>query len=414
MLRSRLDRKGLSMARASIPSLGILLVVAVLLPACTRHVGAVSPAYAERVRQFGFRLFAEMAQDSVPENMVLSPVGVEMCLAMAMNGAGGMTRTEMAQALGIHEAELDSLNRANAELLVALSSSDHRVRLSVANSVWGRKDLAFSRTFQEKCSRSYGANVRSVDFTSQSAVRDVNRWASEKTGGLFPELVSSTDPSDVLRAFSVMYFAGKWAVPFDQKYTSPGDFHLQDGRTVKRQMMYTGGDFACLDTDGFSAVLLPFADRRFGMYVFVPAESSDLPRFLSSINDTTWRKWTSAFRVRPGLSIGLPRFIINARDELKTSLLRMHMTSAFDSASSDFSAMIDGRNTFPILLSGVTHCVIVDVEESGTVAAAATSTELIMGSLPRIVVADHPFFFALTDTQTNVIIFMGAVYDPPQ
>jgi serine protease inhibitor len=413
MLRPQPEMNGSARLRTSVLAICILLVVAALLPSCSKRVGAVSPAYADRVRQFGFRLFAEMTRDSAPTNVVLSPVGVEMCLAMAMNGANGTTRTEIAQALGVPEAELDSLNRANAALLGALWSSGRKVRLSVANSVWGRKDLAFSKTFREKCLRSYGANVRSVDFAGPSAARDINRWASEKTGGLFPELLGSTDPNDVLRAFSATYFAGKWAMPFSPKYTRSGRFRLQDGSTVERQMMYTEDDFAGLDTDDFSAVALPFANRRFCMYVFVPAESSSLPRFLSNLNDSSFSAWTSALRPSPGMVVILPRFTIESTDELQTHLRRMHIVNAFDPVRADFSATIAGRSTTPVWLNNVTHCAIVEVNEAGARATSIAGYGVVAG-VPDEVVADRPFFFAITDTQTNVILFMGAVYDPPQ
>jgi serine protease inhibitor len=413
MLRPQPEMNGSARFRASVWAIGILLVVAALLPACSKRVGAVNPAYADRVRQFGFRLFAEMAKDSTARNIVLSPVGVEMCLAMAMNGAGGTTRTEIAQALGVPEAEMDSLNQANAALLGALSSSGRKVRLSVANSVWGRKDVAFSKDFREKCQRSYGANVRSVDFISQSAVREINRWASEKTGGLFPELLGSTDPNDVLMAFSATYFAGKWAMPFSPKYTQPGRFHLRDGSTVERQMMYTEDDFAGLDTDDFSAVALPFANRRFCMYVFVPAESSSLPRFLSSLNDANWSAWTSALHPSSNMVVVLPRFTIESKDELETYLRRMHVVNAFDPARADFSAMTAGRPTTPIWLKNVVHCAIVEVNEAGARATSIAGYGVVAG-VPDEVIADRPFFFAITDIQTNVILFMGAVYDPPQ
>jgi serine protease inhibitor len=59
----------------------------------------------------------------------------------------------------------------------------------------------------------------------------------------------------------------------------------------------------------------------------------------------------------------------------------------------------------------------VEVNEKGTEAAAATSVEVRLTSVmepvkPFEMVCDHPFFFAIRDNETGLVLFMGSVVNP--
>ncbi len=81
-------------------------------------------------------------------------------------------------------------------------------------------------------------------------------------------------------------------------------------------------------------------------------------------------------------------------------------------ALADFSGMNGKRDLF---ISKVVHKAFVDVNEEGTVAAAATGVGLKFESEPPQPVefrADHPFFFVIRDRNSGSILFMGRVVDP--
>jgi serpin B len=65
-------------------------------------------------------------------------------------------------------------------------------------------------------------------------------------------------------------------------------------------------------------------------------------------------------------------------------------------------------------LQFVHHKTFVEVTEEGTEAAGATSVGVGVTSapLPFVFKADRPFFCAIRDDKTGVILFMGAIVSP--
>ena len=61
------------------------------------------------------------------------------------------------------------------------------------------------------------------------------------------------------------------------------------------------------------------------------------------------------------------------------------------------------------------HQANIDVDEEGTEAAAATAVIIgVLSSFPDAVTltVDRPFVFALRDTQTGAVLFLGRITDP--
>jgi serpin B len=91
----------------------------------------------------------------------------------------------------------------------------------------------------------------------------------------------------------------------------------------------------------------------------------------------------------------------------------MGMKSAFES-NADFSGM-DGRKD--LFISAVIHKAFVDVNETGTEAAAATGIAMTRSAAPNrtpppVFRADHPFIFLIYDQTSGSILFLGRMTDP--
>jgi serpin B len=125
-----------------------------------------------------------------------------------------------------------------------------------------------------------------------------------------------------------------------------------------------------------------------------------------------WEQWMTQFRPTQG-NMKLPRFKLEYNKELNDALKALGMDVAFAAGQADFTAMHGAGDLF---ISRVKHKTVVEVNEEGTAAAAATSVIMsrtaAIPAEPFTFVADHPFFVAIREAQTGAVLFMGVIAEP--
>ena len=87
------------------------------------------------------------------------------------------------------------------------------------------------------------------------------------------------------------------------------------------------------------------------------------------------------------------------------------MGIAFD----PFNANFKGIAPADLYIAFVDHKAVIEVNENGTVAAAATNVGIALTSMPApkpTFIVDRPFFFVIRDDRSGTILFMGKVADP--
>jgi serine protease inhibitor len=359
--------------------------------------------------RFGFKLLAQILQSEEPQNLMVSPSSVAIALSMTYNGAGGKTQQAMAQALELQGMSLAEVNQANAALQADLMNADPKVKLAIANSLWGKQGFTFQPDFLQRNQAFYQAEVENLDFASPAAVDRINAWVKQKTEDKIPEIIQEIDPSQVLFLINAVYFKGNWTRQFDPKLTSDRPFTLSDQTQKTVPMMSQRGDYQYTETDQFQAVSLPYGDGRLSMYVFLP--KAGLAAFTKTLTAENWETWMAQLSKRQG-AVQLPRFKFDYSKTLKEALTAIGMGAAFDPSQSDFSGMGSER----VVIDQVQHKTFIEVNEEGTEAAAVTSVGVRTLAAPTVppfqMVVDRPFFAAIRDNQTGTILFMGTVTEP--
>ncbi len=404
-------------SRASIPLIAALVLVSLSAPSCAAGTKEDDPALnlSTSINSFGFDLYGALAKESRGENIFFSPLSVSLALTMTYNGAAGRTATEMAGTLKIDDMDLEEINESNGRLMKELCAEIEDIRLDIANSLWAREGLEFERTFMEGTSIHYEAEIRSLDFLSPTAKNVINDWVSDRTEGMITELLDKIPADAILYLINAIYFKGRWAEEFDPEETRDEDFHLSDDRTKKVPMMRRSDRFLYLEGEGFRAVSLPYGEGRFSMHLFLPDEDSSLEDFHKSLTVENWGTWMSSYNKKRG-SVAIPRFEARYKSLLNGPLVKLGMVSAFDRDAADFSEMIS-TGTGNVYISRVVHEAVIEVNEEGTEAAAATAVEMKLTSVrieedPFVMVFDRPFFLAIRDNGTGSVLFMGSISDP--
>jgi serpin B len=106
----------------------------------------------------------------------------------------------------------------------------------------------------------------------------------------------------------------------------------------------------------------------------------------------------------------MPRFELDAELELSNELRALGMPAPFDDMNS-FDAILDDLG----VITAVVHQTVIEVDEKGVEAAAATGIVITESSSPEpqfSVVIDRPFMLAIRDAPTDTLLFLGRVLDP--
>jgi serpin B len=361
---------------------------------------------------FAFRMLEELVKEYPGKNIVISPLSIELALSMTYNGARGETEKAMANAMGVPGIKSSELNSLNMELLKRLEDKDRDVELTVANSIWLKPGLKVNREFISQVSKGYSASIKNV-----LNVAEINGWVVKNTKGRIKKIIDDVAGETVMMLINAVYFKGAWTTPFNKNKTSDQLFHLNDTDTVTVPMMRREKVSGFAKFDECQSVYLTYGNAKaYRMYIFCPNQVTGLPDFVAHLNNGSWDNYMKEFqKTAPDRKskaqqvecrLTMPRFTGEFDADLIPSLSRLGMEIAFQSGKADFTGIADG-----LFIERVLHKCSVDVNEEGTEAAAATAVMVGRG-MGNSVVADHPFFFAVTHGNSSTILFMGAVYNP--
>ena len=354
-----------------------------------------------------------------PGNLFFSPYSISTALAMTYAGAKGETALEMAKTLRF-PVEGEAIHEAFAQLEAGINGGTEKrpFELSVANALWGQKDLSYRPEFLKLTETFYQAGMHPTDFAGdpEAARRMINAWVEDRTHDKIKDLLGSNvvrKDTDLILT-NAIYFKGAWTVPFNKLATQDEDF-TTDGKPVRVPMMHVTGQFGYLDDSkaGLQVLSLPYAGNTVSMVVLLPKKVDGLADLEASLSSSKLQDWLTKLS-NQRVDVKLPRFKLEYGLELSDTLASMGMPRAF-TRNADFSGMTTDRQLY---ISAVIHKAFADVNEEGTEAAAATAVTMKRAlAMPKqqppvVFRADHPFLFLIRDVPSGSILFMGRVTNP--
>jgi serpin B len=349
------------------------------------------------------------------QNVILSPYSVSATMTMIDVGAAGATDTQMQSVL-----HLPGNGATVAPAYAALACEDETDgssqgnQLSLANSVWGQKGVAFEPTFLSVLSGGYEAPLQQVDFAGDpsGATITINDWVSQATQAEIPTLLQpgDVDSSTLLVLVNAVYFKGAWATGFDPSMTSSQPFTLSDGTQVSVPTMSGSVDFASGNLSGALSVYeLAYKGGSLAMDFLLP--EGTLSALESSLTPALVTSALASLGSPFNQPITVPKFSFGDRVRLDPVLAAMGMPDVFNPLSADLPG-IDGAKDLYVYF--VLQQALVEVDEQGTVAAAATAAGVTDTAFQEPIQIDRPFLFLIRDTKNGSILFMGRVEDPRQ
>ena len=387
-------------------SLACLLLIASASPAAAAPRKA--PGAAAACNQFAFDLLGKLPAAG---NLIVSPLSAETALAMTAAGARGATLAEMKRAL--HLAGVGDANAEMGRLVTDLNALDGKQGLAVrvANRIWARKGLALEPPFVKLTTERYRAPIATADFEkdTEGSRKAINSWVSEQTRKMIKELLKrgvlvASTPMVLVNA---VYMKGQWVNAFEVKSTVAGDFQT-GAATVKAKLMTRTGEYRYAHLDDVQILELPYKGGL-SMVVFLPDARDGLGALRAKIG-ARYGDWVGQLHEQK-VNLSLPRFKARTALRLDKQLEALGMKLAFENKA-DFSGI---THTLPLAISAVIHEAVIEVNEEGTEAAAATAVVMRAGGPPHpipTVRADHPFLYVIRDPSSGVILFVGRVANP--
>ncbi|MCB8814585.1 serpin family protein [Desulfosporosinus sp. SRJS8] len=286
---------------------------------------------------------------------------------------------------------------------------DEKVELNISNSLWVREGEEIKQDFLAATKDSFNASVTPLDFSKANAADQINQWVAEATHKKIDKIISSPIPSDVIMyLINAIYFKGDWTEQFDSKDTVKTQFRTGNGSTNEVMMMSRTGKVEYGKGDDFQGVRLPYGSGKAAMYCILPEKDQTINDFIATMDAGRWKRIMDSISERDEVNLQLPRFKLEyGIKNLNDSLTALGMGEAFTDKA-DFSGIGDD-----LCISRVLHKAIIEVNEEGSEAAAATAVEMKRTSAaePLAFIADRPFLFVIVDDQTGTILFMGKLYE---
>ena len=373
-------------------------------------VGTAKIAVAAE-RTFGLRLLRDIVDRKPSENVFLSPISVFLALHMTENGSAGATRTAMKNVLALPDVDAAVLN-ASAVALQGLLKARDAAALTIANALWADRHFTLAPDFVKLCETVFNARAASLNFSDPQAAAEINDWVKINTNGKIGDIVTPkmvADASVILT--NAVYFAGKWHSKFTKSETRDEPFHKSGGGTKTVPMMHQSSlRGAYRSGSNFEGAMLRYLASTVFFYVLLPQPGKTPRDVLASLDMEHLPDGPSEF----DLDLKLPRFSLDFSEGLAEYLKKMGMDIAFHYPQADFGPM----GSKELFISEVIHKTRLEVDEEGTVAAAATAVIMGVGSARpqqrplKTLVFDRPFVVLIGDSQTGAVLFAGVIEDP--
>ena len=353
------------------------------------------------------------------QNRNFSPISVYLALAMLTEGAVGETQEELLKLLGCETVE--QLRGICADMLETLSIDEENSTLDIHNSLWMAKEIGgmpveFHEDFLARLAEIHRSEANTVEFGTQSAVKQISDWITEHTRGkikISPDALLF-DKGTLAVLINTIYLKDGWAETFDEMQTESGVFYGLDEKAQPQEItvdyMHRFDSNATI-TQGDGWLRYRVYLRSVGYVSFVlPDEGISLDHLLGS-PDALQKLLTDGIDKACDVSLLLPKFSFQDKMELSDLLRELGLVHCF--GNSDFSAMSDT----PCAVDSVLQESYIGVDEYGVEAAAYTMITMkntAFNPVQREKIEFHltrPFLYSI-ESRDGTVLFVGTVTAP--
>lgn len=355
-----------------------------------------------------------LKQFRVTTNRFYSPISILNAFATLIEGSDGDTRKQLIDGLNLKGLDIREQFR---KLNKVLNRNSHDYELRFANLLAINDKFRIRDEFKSQVINTFDAVLKSMDFEGDGAkcTAELNQWTSNRTEGEIERILSESITGDTaLMLVNAIYFKGSWKSKFDEKLTKKDTFHgsRSDSEVM---MMFKKAKLKGSMYNRATLVHLPYLDNM-SMIVALPNESEDVTQWLRNLNSAELDNMVNEMvNSRPmQTELWMPKFKLSSKYDLKQIMSGLGVVNLFDRHKCDLSKITGDDDLF---VSHAVHQAVLDVNEQGSAAAAATAVRVmvkkaaLVESEVVVIRVDRPFLIMIRCDVTGLVLFTGIVFD---
>lgn len=371
--------------------------------------------YMNSGNQFSLNLLNTVYDGS---DVVLSPLSLQMALAMSLNGASGETASEIITALSYNTNNEKNINEYCKLLMEQLPSIDQHLTLKILNGIVTDEAFVLNKSFMNTLREYYYAPAESYPFRSPETLERINNWAGRNTDWQVYPLLERLPDNAVAVILDAIYFKARWSNSlFKNAIYENRDFIHENGEKSEMKYMCATHKLPYYSSDVFQMVELPYSERKYSLFVLLPRTNNNgsCMNLTKNMRADEFRTVLSSVQYK-NVGLSFPKFEIKSSLKLKEYLKIIGIKRAFIEGQADFFKMVENNRDYEsIWIDNVYQKTSFKVNEWGTEAASATAVvysgktadhedeedEVIEFN------ANHPFVFFVIEKGTGAILFEG-------
>uniref|UniRef100_A0A8D0B6I2 Serpin family G member 1 n=1 Tax=Salvator merianae TaxID=96440 RepID=A0A8D0B6I2_SALMN len=369
--------------------------------ACTGFSQEDEVTLSEALTEFAVEYYQKAIRQAKPHsNLVFSPISISTMLSNLLLGTCRETKDRLEKLL-FYPEEFTCVHSALGSL------SESKAFIS-ANAAFFPPQLNLNKIFENLTNKFYHTKLKHLTNNSNQDVIDINVWVSQATNNKIKKLLDNLDPDVQMVLLNAVAFQSKWKTLFKPKNTKKENFFRPDLPPILVPMMTSKKYPVASFTDNSlkaKVARLQLNDDMSLVIILPRSLSQNLSeveeRLTAPILRSVLAKLQST-RFKPTL-ITLPKFKVDSSQDLMEIAAEMDYGIFLEA---DLCRISENEE---VIVSSAQHRAILEINEDGVEAAAATSISL--ARVAHVLEVQQPFLFLVVDDH-GTPAFMGRVHTP--
>lgn len=208
------------------------------------------------------------------ENLIVSPISLNILLALILSGARSDTADEIRPIL--HLSKNDHSTESYQKLLTDFNKSTHDFTLEILNKLYIDQSFSIIDKYRDIVTQHHSEieNVNLLDSPNET-LETINKWIQAKTNNTIKKAIETVNENDVMVLINTVYFAAKWETEF-RVTRYPIEFHVTKESKVEVPEMFRRDAFDFYEDDDVQVLKIPYIDTDYNMLILLPRREREL------------------------------------------------------------------------------------------------------------------------------------------